>query len=80
MNERIPKCAGHTDRRTIKYPLAVGKSSWHSTGLRAGASVIRSLSDQLKMMADGCEAKCGLHIERKKEREHDINAHPGRKN
>ena len=47
---------------------------------RAGASVIRSLSDQLKMMADGCEAKCGLHIERKKEREHDINAHPGRKN
>ena len=47
---------------------------------RAGASVIRSLSDKLKMMADGCEAKCGLHIERKKEREHDINAHPGRKN
>ena len=30
---------------------------------RAGASVIRSLSDQLKMMADGCEAKCGLYIE-----------------
>ena len=47
---------------------------------RAGASVIRSLNDQLEMMADGCEAKCGLHIERKKEREHDINAHPGRKN
>ena len=47
---------------------------------RAGASVIRSLNDQLKMMAGGCEAKCGLHIERKKEREHDINAHPGRKN
>ena len=47
---------------------------------RAGASVIRSLNDQLEMMADGCAAKCGLHIERKKEREHDINAHPGRKN
>ena len=27
MNERIPKCAGHTDRRKIKYPLAALGSS-----------------------------------------------------